>query len=724
MDEPASSDGSSSSGSPGFYQEGPATSDRDDEGSEPAHCASNDDDDDDDKSGSEGTREDQEDESGSEDDDDEDISAGRRRRRGFVDLEASESGSSNEDDDEDSDDDEEDDEDGRNRRAFIDLEASESGDSDDQEDEDTGITYSFDPFMRLPAELRERVWEFFNPYLKDRGGRVLTCVLSDGWTPRIVETQVLSTIMGRTNAMLAVHRETRDMALKHFPHTLSSGTEFGLIRFHRDRDILLLTFPGQPMPLSRFDIAGVFDSIGEFRRLAIYHSAAQPVTEWLEAPQVRRLTARLDALYLSHEAVEVHSRELRWCFSLPTTTFWVDTEEEEPGLGEDSEYTYCWVNHDDPAFDHDRMAAECAGMMEMGDDDLAELQELAGTMLLPMAEFAFRGGTRRYEKLEARYRTGWEAGATFSSDDEDESGDDEEPNEYESEGIDDDTIDELTSERSHDEADDDLIVRDNADSDDDGNSRPPTLGGSSPAPQLDSDAMMELAADDDGNGAMIVRFSSIEVSDDDDDDVAVVQRTKRSKRSRVVESDSEDDGSGDATEQTQQRPRKMARRGAARIVVSDDSDDDDNKDAPEADSDVREVPLPPRRKRLRRPAEAESSDEDSSSPSSDEGDDGEESSEDEEGEEKPARPQTLAERLRLFRDDNPVPVVAAGSDSDPVDSQDDEEEGGADRHDDSDLGFDEMEDNGPYSGGGGGGGADTFEGESDAEEQYDDEDGY
>ncbi|KAH7029199.1 uncharacterized protein B0I36DRAFT_129322 [Microdochium trichocladiopsis] len=676
MEEDESS--SESAASPGFYQEGPATSDRGE--------------------GSEGEDVHDSDVQEREEDDDED-------------EESEDEGSEGSDSEED-----------QPGGGLIDLEASESGSSEDESDDDEENEYgesyneyssrTFEPFMRLPAELRERVWELYNPYLKERKGRVLTCVLSDGWQPRIIETQVLSTIMSRTNTMLGVHHETRTLALQHFPHTLKSGTEFGLIRFHRDRDILFFSFPGEPVPLHRFDVTKLYDSIGEFRHLAIDCAAITPLAEWLASPQVRALTSRLDTLYLNYEAVEVRSRDLRWCFSLPTRTFCVDTEEESVGIGEDSEYTYCWVDRTDPAFDRDKMVAECGELY-----DCFGLEDEAGTTLLPMAEFAFLNGTMRYEKLAQRYRDGWETGVEFSSDEEES---ESEPDEYESEGIDDDTIDE-DSPGSDD--DDDLVVRDDADSDDEDGSRPPSISGSGPSPIEIEDDVMEAAGDDGDDGAVVARFSSIEAespgeegggsaSDDDDDAEVPVQRAKRAKRPRVVDSDSED-----GSEPAEQRPRKMARR--VPIIVSDDDSEDDDKNSD--DSDVQEVPAPSR-KRMRRVAQesSEVEEEDSASSEEDGSESGsEEQSEDEDDgeddEEKPRRPQTLAERLRLFRDDNPVPE---GEEQFGSGSEDDESRGGHYNDGESERGSDDMDD--ARANLDGETGMDTFE----AEWDDDDEAGY
>jgi len=747
--------------SPGFYQEGPETSEPEsslrDNGSEigAAHDAVTSED-------TYGLNEDSEEEG-------DDTGGGL-----LDDEEASESASEDEqgmdgsDDDDDGDDEDDEDEDDRNNfNSLLDISAIEGSDTDSSSDEDEDMndkhhvlsTRTFHSFTLLPTELRERVWEFYNPYLRPPqhptgGGRILTCVISDGWQPRIIETQVLSTIMARTNAMLAVHRETRDLALKHFPHTLKSGTEFGLIRFHRDRDILFFSFPGQPVPLHRFDIGLLYESVGEFRHLAIDCGAVSPLGEWLASPAARQLTQRLDTLYLNYEAMDIPSRDLRWCFSLPTRTFCVDTEEESSGIGEDSEYTYVWADQAHPEFSKEQMIQECAGLYggggsnrsdrgdgghEEGEDDEGgtepgeqspfALEHLAGCTILPMAEFAFAGGTARFAKLEERFRKGaWEAGDEFSSDEERS---ESELDEYESEGIDDDTIDEDGEGDQDDE--DDLVVRDDLDSDDEDGSRPPSLdGGSGRSPIEIEDDTMDIGGGDGDEGGVIARFSSDEEgspprrrrggtvtysddsdSDSDDEDEIPVQRAKRGKRARIVDSDSEDGGGADVSEE---RPRKMARR--VPIIVSDDEDEED-------DSDIQEVPAPSRKRR--RPTAAASSEEDEDSAASESGsgsgsDDEESGEENEDEDARPAKPQTLAERLRLFRDDNPVPegeenVSQSGSGGDEQYhkrySDDDDDETGFEGFEEDDMG-----DSRGHSMG-----MDTFDAGSDLDDE-DEEDGY
>ncbi|WKT49616.1 2EXR domain [Fusarium oxysporum f. sp. vasinfectum] len=189
--------------------------------------------------------------------------------------------------------------------------------------------------------------------------------------------------------------------------------------------------------------------------------------------------------------------------------------------------------------------------------------------------------------------------------------------------------------------DDDEIVETYDPSDEDGISL--ASGSPQPVPQEISDD------EDDGAGA---NFSSPEpeqeaapvqrgrkrrvVSDSDDEDEDVEPTAKRARTARVVESDDEDDEPVVQQEQTRQR---------SRAIVSDDEDEDEGGVSKE-------------------PRASDSSSEES-----------EEESDESEDEDAPPKKLSLAERLRLHRQENPVDNDSdASSRTADEESEDDDEE--------------------------------------------------
>lgn len=93
-------------------------------------------------------------------------------------------------------------------------------------------------FARLPAELRWKIWETFCPHVAST-----PLALTFGLGPALKtvspdEHGCLRKSTAEVRAVLAVHRESRSIALAALPHTITFRG--GLVRLSRDRDIILL----------------------------------------------------------------------------------------------------------------------------------------------------------------------------------------------------------------------------------------------------------------------------------------------------------------------------------------------------------------------------------------------------------------------------------------------------------------------------------------------------
>lgn len=565
-----------------------------------------------------------------------------------------------------------------NKNRFLDIEAADSDDlGSDQDDSrsDASELHFFPQFKRLPFELRQQIWEFFCPDLavKSRVYHFQLMTEKPEWQrsrkresggPEIWSGAFLEPQTRPARAMLAVHRESRQLALKAFPDLLLFERH-GLVRFNSKSDVVLLHVQ------SHTDLSGLqlpADFSDRVQHLAVDSSLFGTVGNHL--PEISAAFRNLKAVYNVRLAAEQKAKHLRWCTSNLVNRYSIATSEEQPGLGEDAEHVYCW-----PDLENHRSFAEKeipANEMDFYlQEDERNARQIGDLKAWPLVHFL---ETRWYDKLRD-----WngEGDMDFMSSDSD--GDDE-PDEYESDGIDDSDISEDGSEH-----DSDLIVLDH-DGDSSGGGEEEeeegseegssAISGSSPAHhQVET---IDLTGDDDHS---VPRFSSPEESSrssstvresGSDQQASRISRLKR-PRGRVVDSDSDDDSEGDV-------PRKRARTST--IVISDDDDEEDeerkmranarsraviSEDEEEEEEERRKMP-PNRRSRA-----VLSEDDDNDSDDSDDSEAGEaqeggtgrgtewsgisSSDEDEEpeGGAAIARPLSLADKLQLHRDKVPIP---------------------------------------------------------------------
>ncbi len=589
-------------------------------------------------------------------------------------------------------------------------------------------TRSFPQFARLPFELRYRIWEYFCPDLTAKS-RVywlrlaLSPALGRGVPPTFViqEGPFVEQQTRAARAMLAVHQQSRQMALKAFPDTLPICGD-GLIRYSSVRDVVFM------------DCAEVVRYLGEFPPLPgfadnIRHLTLEPavLTTLEHREHMDSLFAAfgaLETLYYIVDPIDHKWRRLRWCAFDPVKRYFLTTVEDETGLGEDGEHMYCWPDTNHPAFAKPEIPLEA-----MADDlrsqginsRLMRGAKWRGISVWPMVQF-LHDNIYIWDDILAWH----DNDMPFSDSASQSSSDDEpEPDEYESEGIDDSEISDTDSQESDSH---DLIVVD--DDSDDG--AEVDEGGSSSRSQPPHPTRhphtIDLTGDDDEN---LARFSSPEqssatlrVSDESGNESdQPAPRTSKLKRprARVAESESEDDNPDDDI------PRKRARieRRPPPIVLSSDAEDDGK------------VATHPQR-RARVVIVDDDSDEEQGGEQAAEDNNGgdghgwsglssseedEEESGDSDGGAPANKPLTLAEKLQLHRDRNPIPLSEGEADSEVDRRRDSDEMSGDDMSgDDYDArdyaDFQDDEDGNQVSDDGG-------EDGQEVEEEYDDgSDGY
>ncbi|KAK1529641.1 hypothetical protein CPAR01_11953 [Colletotrichum paranaense] len=638
-------------------------------------------------------------------------------------------------------------------QGFLDVEASEEGNSDsddssESDSEDASILGEyrrkaprvfFPEFRRLPIELRHRIWQYFCPDL-DPSPRVFSFqVLPNPRQDTIWESTTLENQIAAVDAMLRVHHESRDIALKAFPDTLAIREGRRIVRFNKERDVVHLNGVKRVWD-HNLKVLGFSENI---MNMAMDGSN-------LDANELRLLLAFPNLKNLFdfqwHNDRRIPHR-LRWCASDLIHNYEIQQLRRNVDIGEDLHFVYCWPDLTQPQnrefalkknLSKDEiwidLFTELFDMVEEGSLHLksGEAERLEGVSYWPMQCFGWDAADR-FDAFRAKHGVadGDKPAADGSEDDkEEESGDDSEEdsddssdqNEYESEGIDDGSI----HEESVDEDEDDLLIDTQQASDDeeggggvsdyggfspladedstlfDGNGpRNPAAHWSSPEPESgednqprggrrrrrtapsdeDEESGEEEEAEDSGRSTS--RRGPVAISDDEDEGDEEQPSQPTSRRGRVVLSDDEDDDEEEAAE----KPAKPTGRRARVLPSDDDDEDDDEGGADIANKDAREA------------SDAENEEEGARKPlslaeklarnrrdnpvSEDEEESGEESSEEEEE----AQPKTmsLAQKLMTHRRRNPI---ASESEDEPegsiVGSEDDDLEDEEDEDDEDD----------------------------------------
>ena len=504
---------------------------------------------------------------------------------------------------------------------------------------DSSALESFPQFARLPPELRQRVWEFFCPELTNKYGRVVpVCAEIFDLTgkPHWLLTDRTTTLEQQTEPiriLAAVHHESRDLVVKRFPDTLPlhAGSDGDAeVRFNGDRDIIAIEFDHRcPIIELKSDVRrsagpGVCDNV---RHIAfnlihpyVHDGKAIIVTDFCQG--------MLDMLIKFPKAETAYV----WvdCFTYPVNTRWTGTSfarhyylqtyEEEPGLGEDTEWIFCWpdtVKH--PDFSKYNVIEPFRREVS---EEYVERFDAIGVKFAPLVSFNLDRGMDEYDRLFHENLSGMpvdEDDYRELSEDEVEiagygpnTGYDTGLDEYESEGIDDSEIIE-EEESSEDEVipqpleATDTIVLDDSSDDNDDEVIPPRR-----RQRVVGSPTSLISQDEPVGGASSRGRKRRIVSDSDDDDSDGVQPAPKRARTGNVASAARNEDSNDSDESSDESKSQSG--------SSDDSDDEDDDD---------DVPPP----RL-----------------------------------------SLAERLRQFRDDNPIPSDEEGSSGGVSDESEDDEE--------------------------------------------------
>ncbi|KAK4151723.1 hypothetical protein C8A00DRAFT_16913 [Chaetomidium leptoderma] len=537
--------------------------------------------------------------------------------------------------------------------GLFDLEAADSDGESGSSDSDDGLdswpeSQLFPQFMRLPFELRYQIWNFFCPDLTTKS-RVYWFLVQGYYRDkkngmRVVEGPFLEQQTRAARTMLAVHRESHELALQAFPDTLTFGVDArGCIRFNSEQDIVYvesLDVEIETMP----QFPGFSEHI---RHLGVHFRVLDKLKSRSSA--VFDTFANLQTVHYLTTPSEHRPQHLRWCTSDPVKRYSIMTFEEQPGLGEDAQHLYCWPDVEHPAFTEAEIPLDGLAEDLAGYDIRIEGVSFNGVTIWPMIQF-FLSDERLVEDLEP------------DLDDESSDEDGDEPNEYESEGIDDSRISDDSS--GSDPDDRHLVVLDDDDGhQDEEGSEDGSSAFSESTPPGGYDGIIDLTGDDHDN---IAGFSSPEQSSatlrgsdesahESDPPAARASRLKR-PRARVVESDSEDGSEDDLPRKrarTENRPnpivlssddeedemRKMRTNRRGRAVISEDEDsegEDEEKDGEANDNTDR--------------ARDKGTDWSGISSSGDE-DDGN----GDESDRGAAKPLTLAEKLQLHREQVPIP---------------------------------------------------------------------
>ncbi|KAI1459728.1 hypothetical protein F4805DRAFT_51613 [Annulohypoxylon moriforme] len=508
---------------------------------------------------------------------------------------------------------------------FLDLEASESeGRSDD---EDASSLYGdgpreFHKFMELPPELRAHVWELFNPDAKKKG-RLFKIIIANSasTTPAVWEGEYLEEQTAPARAMLATHHESRQIALRSYPDMFYVRSGWG-VPFNNEKDVVLIDGPAYRR--HRFHIQEVLSVLGNPKSVAFGSDFQLEDDE--EYALVHGYEGSPRNLLRCHDEYEFRRKELLWCVVDIGIKYSVWGIEEIEGISHKMGFMYCW-----PDFEVDRELLWTNVFESSTDPPTEPPTESEGAIWWPLIEFHHH---MRYFKLLDAFtlHREWPDGWSPSSTDTETETEDE----YESDGIDDATIDD--DEESSEGGDDLIVVQ--SDSEDDAAS---TFDGFSP--------LQVAIREHEGDAIEAGNFSSLEPespspdasanprvdkSDHDSehapsDDEEPVQKTTRRKR-RIISSDDEHD---DEEIKTSSRASKRSR------VVLSDSEDEDDGEGVDNGQDVVD----------------ESEDDESEELESDE-------SEDEEPKPVKTKSMSIFEKLRQFRDENPVsPDSGAGSDA-------------------------------------------------------------
>ncbi|KAH6689788.1 hypothetical protein F5X68DRAFT_260386 [Plectosphaerella plurivora] len=495
--------------------------------------------------------------------------------------------------------------------ALLDIEAADSDlegeDSEESFDEDAyaldGRGYhprdrrDFPQFMKLPIELRLRVWELFCPDLNN-ARRVFEIRLQHSaaitWFP--THTGTLQTMTESSRAVLAVHQESRKLALTWFPDTLPICDPAGEVRFNRERDIVQITGgyhePEQAMRVDEEPFQAEFCAkiINIAIRANHRHFPAYPDEDF--DPDTDYKKCGLDLLLLQRFSNLQNVFCVVENLSIPENgNAWLGTDHchwSRVCDVEDDIY-FCWHDPDTPCSREGACAPLRQGglceLLKSTDDDSFDSDESDDeddpAILLPSSRPIYKWPMIRVDVPRAKTpppgsspgRSGLNLQALFKdSEYPDDWSDESSNNEYESDGIDDLPIDDPQTEDEDavgSGIEDDTLAME-------------LLSGNN---RHDDDESGEDDSDSDvvetgpfglPHAAPRNGFSPPEESSDSDDSASKSPSKRKHARRVVLDDSDEEEGGGSVANSAGAAGTRGVKR---RRIISDDDDDEDDDDS-------------------------------------------------------------------------------------------------------------------------------------------------
>lgn len=477
---------------------------------------------------------------------------------------------------------------GLDDNGFFDMEAVESGaDSDEPSDASSSddsqhvrsplplesdhirAPSSFPQFMQLPPELRHHIWSLFCPDLVAKS-RVFEVEVNPKPRNNLGIGAFLQQQTAPTRAVLATHRESRALALRTFPDTLPIHDGDGVVRFNKNTDLVLFDEPPRSI-LENIYYLGLGPDWGFDEDLP----AKDPSSVDPRIQILLQTFPNLKAVYYHIEGR--NPATMPWLKADKLNFYHFQAYEEEPGLGEDLDFIFCWPDpasnavplevHDIPTPDHANEDYH----------DAASNDRSVGPRRLRVFEllqFDIQDAVEEFNRLmEWRHSGGeldWEAATSSESD--------SETNEYESEGIDDEEVN--VDSQGSSEDDDLAVLPSSEDESEEAGSVPDHISISSSGsdmgegegglPRLASHIVYPVATfsspETGSASSSTLENGGPESSSSEESPVRIVNRAKR----RIVSSDLEDDSDGGPASKSE-RPLKRAR-----VVLSDSEEEDED----------------------------------------------------------------------------------------------------------------------------------------------------
>ena len=231
---------------------------------------------------------------------------------------------------------------------FVDDEAEESADGLNHDSDSDADDAEFHPFLRLPPELRRQIWEAYCPDILSKA-RFIDCDGLDSHRELGVPLRIQDRVH-RQQMICAVHRESRAIGLKAFPDSTIInwwGDEDDVVlRFNKDRDVF-----GFKGPTFLHGVATGRGDVYQHIRLMAMHlpvSMARDLPHWEQYVAALSLLPHLEVIYDRIHSGEVSRRKLsKWIELLSN---WDILEYEEvgyAGLVTTLTNIHCWAPPDD-----------------------------------------------------------------------------------------------------------------------------------------------------------------------------------------------------------------------------------------------------------------------------------------------------------------------------------------------------------------------------------------